>query len=173
MKFWIRIALLTIIDFGIFWLWIKQLDPDPSISIGIIIIVPFVIILNLIVALLLYFFKREYASLFVINSIISGILMFYLFEKGIDRHQNERIESWKFEIQDTTFVIHHWKLESTFSISESSNAGSSTGFLDGKFSKKGNEYFLTTDSAKYKIKRDYLFGFRNSSDSIKLIKIER
>eukprot|EP00388_Colpodella_angusta_P019081 GDKJ01047669.1.p1 GENE.GDKJ01047669.1~~GDKJ01047669.1.p1 ORF type:complete len:174 (+),score=16.53 GDKJ01047669.1:334-855(+) len=173
MKFWIRIILLTIIDFAIIWLWIKQMNPDPSVSIGILILVPFVVILNLIIALILYFFKKEFVSLFLVNSIIAGILMFYLFGKGIDRYQNERLESWNFKLQNTTYNITHWKLENTFSMSESNNPGSSTGFLDGKFIKKGNEYYLKTDTTEFIIKNGYLYKFRNESDSIKLNKIER
>lgn len=139
MKHWTKIILLTIIDFIIIWFWVKHIDPDPSVSIGILLLVPFVVVvLNLIIALILYFTKKKIAFLFVINSVIAGILMFYLFSKGIDRHQNERLESWKFELQDTTYVITHWKIENTFSISESTNPGSSTGFLDGKFTKKRN-----------------------------------
>lgn len=172
MKFWIRIILLTVIDFVLIWLWVKQMNPDPSISIGIIILVPFVVILNLAIALILYFTKREFTSLFLVNSIIAGILTFYLFGKGIDRYQNERLESWKFKLQNTTYVITHWKLENTFSMSESNNSGSSTGFLDGKFIKKENESFLTTDTTEFIIKNGYLYKFRNENDSIKLTKIE-
>jgi hypothetical protein len=149
------------------------MDPDPSVSIGMILLVPFIVVFNLVIALILYFTKREYALLFVVNSMVAGILMFYLFGKGIDRHQIERVESWKFKIQDTTFVITHWKLENTFSISESTNPGSSTDFLDGNFSNVGSDYYLTTDSTKYKIKNGYFYGFRSSSDSIKLTRIER
>jgi hypothetical protein len=173
MKFWTRIILLAIIDFVVIWLWVKQMNPDPSVSIGMILLVPFVVVLNLVIALILYFIKKEYALLFVVNSIISGILMFYLFGKGIDRYQNERAESWKFKIQDTTFFITHWKLENTFSISESTTPGSSTGFLDGKFIKNGHDFYLTTDSTKFEIKNEYFYGFRSSLDSIKLKKIER
>jgi hypothetical protein len=173
MKFWIKIILLTIIDFVIIWLLVKQMNPDPSFSIGILILVPFAVILNLIIALILYFTKREFVSLFIFNSIISGILMFYLFGKGIDRFQNERLESWSFNLQNTTYVITHWKLENTFSMSESNNSGFSTGFLDGNFIIKGNEYYLKTDSTEFIIKDNYLYKFRNENDSIKLTKIER
>ena len=149
------------------------MNPDPSISIGILILVPFVVILNLIIALILYFMKRECVSLFLVNSIIAGILMFYLFGKGIDRYQNETLESWNFKLQNITYNITHWKLENTFRMSESINLGSSTGFLVGKFIKRGNEYYLTTDTTEFIIKNGYLYKFRNESDSIKLNKIER
>jgi len=97
--------------------------------------------------------------------------MHYLFAKGITRYKNERFESWEFNLQDTTYEITHSKIDKTFSISESTNPGSSTSFLDGKFIEK-EEIYLTTDSTEYKIKNGYLYGFRNATDSIKLTKIE-
>lgn len=173
MKNWINIVLLTIIDYIIIWFWVKQMDPDPSFSIGILLLVPLVIVLNWLIALMLYFTLRKFAFLFIINSCIAGILMYYLFGKGIDQHQNERLESWKFKLQETTYVITHWKLEKTFSISESTNPGSSTVFLIGKFTELGNGYYLTTDSTEFTIKNEYFYKFRNPTDSIKLTKIER
>ena len=72
-----------------------------------------------------------------------------------------------------TYVITHWKLEKTFSGSKSNNAGSSTKFLDGKFTEKENEFYLTIDSTEYIIKNEYFYKFRNPTDSIRLTKIER
>jgi membrane protein YdbS with pleckstrin-like domain len=172
LKLFIKIVLLAIIDFLVIGFWVKENDPDPSISIAIVILVPIVIIINLLIALLFYFVKKEHSKLFILNSIISAILMYCLFQKGIDIHQNLRYESWRFEIKDTVFKITHSKLGSTFSLSESSNSGSSTSILDGKFTQKGNEFYLTTDTTEYKIKNEYLYGFKNIKDSIKLTKIE-
>jgi hypothetical protein len=71
MKLFIKLFLLTIIDFIIIWFWVKENDPEPSISIALIIVIPLVIVINLVIALILYFTKREYSKLFVINSLIS------------------------------------------------------------------------------------------------------
>lgn len=173
MKAWTNLILLTVIDFVIIWFWVRETDPDPSVAIGILLLIPFVIGLNLIIAAIFYFANRKYAMLFVINSLIAGVLMYYLLGNGIDRHQRLRLESWKFNIKNTTFVVTHWKRENTFSISESTNPGSSTVFLNGQFTENGNAYYLTTDSTEYRIKNEYFYGFRNSMDSIKLSKIER
>jgi membrane protein YdbS with pleckstrin-like domain len=172
MKLFTKLFLLTVIDFIIIWFWVKEIDPEPSISIAIVIVVPAVILINLTIALILYFTKKEYSKVFVINSFISAILMYFLFLNGIERHQNLRYESWKFNRKDTVFAIIHSKIDNTFSITESTNQGSSTEFLEGKFRENGNEYYLTNDSTEYKIRNEYLFGFRNSTDSIKLTKIE-
>ena len=173
MKLYLKILLLIIIDFIIIWFWVKEIDPEPSVSIAIVIVVPLVIVLNLLIALVLYFVKREYTKIFVINSFVSAIIMYYLFLNGIERHQNLRYESWKFNNKDTIFAIIHSKLDNTFSMTESTNQGSSTEFLEGKFSEKGNEYYLTTDSTEYRIRNGYLYGFKHATDCIKLTKIER
>jgi hypothetical protein len=67
MKLFIKILLLAIIDFIVIWFWVKENDPDPSVSIAIIVVVPAAILINLIIALVLYFTKRELSKLFVIN----------------------------------------------------------------------------------------------------------
>jgi membrane protein YdbS with pleckstrin-like domain len=173
MKIFIKLLLLTLFDFIAIYLWVKQIDPSPSVAIGIIIVIPTVIIINFAIALILYFTKKEHAKLFVLNAFISAILMNYLFVKGIDRNLNRSLEMWEFKIKDTTFTIIHWKLNNTFDISESTNSGSSTSLLEGKTIKENKILYLTTDSTKYKIKNEYLYGFRMNSDSIELKKIER
>ena len=150
------------------------MDPDPSVSIGIILLVPFVLILNLIIAGVLYLIKRrQYVNSFLINSVISSIVMFYLFGEGIDRHQNKRLESWQFIKADFTFEVTRWKELNEFSMSYSTNPGSSTEFLTGRCTLENGEFILATDSTKFKIKNNYLFGFRIGADKIKLKKIER
>lgn len=170
MKLFIKLLILTIIDFLLIWLWVKQMDPDPSVSIGIFLVVPLVVGINLLLALLLYFIRRQFSKLFLINILISGIIMYLVFGLGIKRHQQIRYESWTFKIRDTTFRITHMKLDSTFSMSESTMPGSSTSFLDGNFRKNGNEYHLITDSTNYVIKNGLLSGFKKDS-TFKLTKL--
>lgn len=169
MKFWIRLLLLTIIDFVIIWLWVRQSDPDPSVSIGLVLLVPFVVVVNLIIACILYWTKRQYTLLFVANAVPSAILMYYLFIAGIDRHQQLRYEDWSFKLMDTVYRVTHSKLDSSFYMTYSTNPGSSTGFLDGKFIDNKNYCLLRTDTSQFIIKNDFLFGFRG--DSIKLTKV--
>lgn len=92
MNRWLLLIPLSVIDFIIIWIWVKNQDPDPSLSIAILFLVPLVVILNLIVAGILYFTKRAYAKLFFANSLISAVLMNLLFNEGIQRHQSERYE---------------------------------------------------------------------------------
>jgi hypothetical protein len=174
MKILYKVLGLIVIDITLIWLWVKSMDPDPSVSIGIILFVPIVFVLNLILAGILYLLKRkDYAQSFLINSILASIIMVYLFGEGINRHQRNRLESWKFTESGTTFQITRWKKEKEFSFSSSTDPGSSTEFLTGKCEIKNGEFILITDSTVYRIKDNYLIGFRKSDDRIKLEKIER
>ena len=175
MKTFYKVLALIIIDIGLIWFWVYQIDPDPCISIGVFLLVPFVFVLNLIIGGILFLAKKkDYSKLFFINSIIASIIMLYLFEKGIDRHQNNRLESWEFTKADSIFRLTRWKKTNEFSMSYSLSPGSSWGFLDGKCIEKSGDWYLTSDSLKRKIINDEkLIGFRNPTDTIRMNKLER
>ena len=169
MKLWRQLLVLTIIDTIIIWLWVRQQDPDPSVSIGILLLVPGVALLNLILAAILFATKNKYSKAFLINSIISAIIMYNLFLAGINRHQQLRYESWQFTQNDTVFRVTHNKLDSTFDISYRTNTSTSTGFISGQVAYNKNNIILTSDTLKFIIKSNFLFGFQGKQDSIRLL----
>jgi len=169
-----KILGFAIIDFGLIWLCVYQIDPEPSISIGVIVLVLFVFVLNLIIAGVLFYAKKnEYSRVFLVNSVIASIIMFFLFGKGIDRHQNKRIEQWTFQKADTTFSLIRWKETNEFSMTYSLTPGSSWGFLDGYCENKNGIWILRADSVTMQINKNELIGFRNSTDTIKMMKEEK
>lgn len=173
MRYLIQLIVLIILDYVVIRFWVLRIDPDPSVSIGLLFLVPAVFIINIIIAIAFAFIKKQYSGLFFINSIIASILFYFIFIDGIERHQSKRYEIWKFNLHDTTFEITLSKLDTTFSIAYRTNPNSSIGFMDGQYFAKQNEYFLTSDTIKFTIKNQLLFGFKNMNDSIKLTKIER
>lgn len=169
-----KLGALIAIDFILLWLWVYQINLDPSSSIVILLLVPFIFALNLIIAGIFYVLKKkEYTRLFLINSLLASIIMRYLFQKGIDRYQNKRLESWEFTKADTVYSIIRWKETPDFDMSYSTRHGSSTEFLTGKYKVINNCYILTTDSTTYIIKGNYLLGFKRAHDKIKIEKTER
>lgn len=168
-----KLIIVIIVDFLLIWLWVYNMDPDPSSSLLIIIFIPIVIVINFVIGGILAVLKNENAKIFFLNSIISGVIMYYLFIAGIDRHQNERIESWKFVLDNTTYTISHWKLDNTFIIDQCINPGLSRAYMDGQFVMKDEQILLLTDTSKYIIKGEYLYNFKNDNDSIKLVNIVR
>jgi hypothetical protein len=172
-KIVLPIIILAIVDFILIWLWVTQMDPDPIVSVGLLFLVPAIFVVNIIIAIIFLFIKGQYSALFLINAVIPAILLYILFVNGIERNQRSRLESWDFKINDTTYKISHWKIENTFSISQSTNPGSSWGFLDGSFEIKDKDYYLTTDSTQYVIRDGILYDFRNKGDIIKLTKVDK
>jgi hypothetical protein len=172
-KYLIQLTVLMILDYIVIRFWVLRIDPDPSASIGLLFLVPAVFVINIIIAIVLAFIKKQYSWLFFVNSIIASFFFYFLFIDGIDRHQNKRYESWKFNLNDTTFEIILSKLDTTFNIVYRTNPVSSTGFINGQYLARQGEYFLTSDTVKLIIRNELLFGFRTTNDSIKLTKVER
>ena len=174
MNNFLKILGLTVIDFGLIWLTVYKINPDPSVTIGIIIFVPLAFIVNIIIAGILFIFKRkEYGKLFLINSIIASILMYYLFSKGINRHLNKELESWEFVKSGKTYSLNRWKNTNEFDITYSTGPNSSSGFLYGKCKQINHDWILTADSVTLQIHENKLIGFQNESDTIQMRKIER
>jgi len=149
------------------------MDPDPSISIGIILLIPLVIIINLVIAGVSFLIKKkQYSKLFLYNSIIASILMFYLFGKGIDRQQNRLLQTWEFKIADSSFSLIRWKETNKFSMDYSLISGSSWSYLEGNCSLVDNDWVFNTDSLEFKIKGNQLINFRSEMDTIEIKRIE-
>jgi hypothetical protein len=174
MNNFLKILGLTVIDFGLIWFTVYKINPEPSVTIGIIILIPLVFIVNIIIAGILFLFKRkDYSKLFLINSIIASILMYYLFMKEIDRNLNNELESWEFVKSGKTYSLNRWKNTNEFDITYSTGPNSSTGFLNGKCKQINHDWILTADSYRMQIHENKLIGFRNESDTIQMRKIER
>ena len=81
----LKLAGITLIDYGLLWALVNEINPDPTISIVIIHITTVIFLLNLAIAGALYKLKKlTYARLFVANSFIASFLFIYLFVKAIN-----------------------------------------------------------------------------------------
>ena len=174
MKLLYKILLLALIDLALIWLMVYYMNPDPSSSIWILILVPLAFLINAIIAAYFFFKKKvQNAKAFLVNAVIASLLMYYLFGRGVDRYQNERLESWEFENADTTFRVTRWKKRGEFSMSYSLVPGSSSGLLNGECKGNKGEWKLTADSLEMKISGNKLIGFRFPTDTIHMTKLER
>jgi len=174
MNNFLKVLGLIVIDFGLIWFVVWKINPDPSGTIGIIILVPLVFIVNIIIAGILFILKRkEYGKLFLINSIIASILTCHLFLKGIDRHLNNELESWEFVKSGKTYSLNRWKNTNEFDITYSTRPNSSSGFLYGKYKQINHDWILKADSFSMQIHENKLIGFLNGSDTIQMRKIEQ
>lgn len=173
MKLFIQILGIAIIDYIIIWFWIKKISPDSSTSIALVFLIPLIIVINLMLATILYFVKSAHAKLFLINSLISAILMYLIFADRVNMNQEKWKEmslmEWTFKVDGTDYEIRYLVKEKSFNISERTDIHSLSGIIDGRVesSDDGKTLYLISDSTKYQIKSGYLFGF-GSGGSIEL-----
>jgi hypothetical protein len=172
----IKLSLLVIIDVIILWLFIRHENPDPEMggggSLVLVLFVPFVFFINLIIAGIFQLFKKkEYVRIFLINSIISAILLYFLWGWEDEFYWRKTVDLWEFVKDDTTFQIIV-RNNNSFSFSYSTKPGPSRCFLDGKCVNKNGIIYLTTDSTSYIIENGKLLGFRKPMYSFQLKQLE-
>ena len=98
LKYGIGILILEIILLG---LWIYEMKPDPSISIGIVLIVPILFGINLIIGLILYFLKKPLAKIFLSNSIICPLIFYAFWSLWFMNYHERNNTEYKFSINET------------------------------------------------------------------------
>lgn len=169
-----KILALGIVSAVLIWVWILDLDPEPSMALGVIIIVPIVFAINLAIAGILFFIgKKEYIKYFLINSLASSLLVVFLFEKGVNRNLDRRIDEWKFTDSEIVHTVYIWTETEDFNIDQELSSSMSKGYISGNYKLIKDGWQLTTrnDSIKMIIRNNELINFNNNNDTIHLERI--
>jgi hypothetical protein len=168
-KFTIIISLI-IIDILIIGIWIFYLVSWPSDVMYLLLWSPFVFMVNLIIAFVVYFFKKSYAPFLIANSFISVLVLFFLFTYARNVYATELYESWKFSMEDTYYYIYRCKDDNSYHVDISCGKGCSQ-WYDRGYTKMKNDtiYFLSIDNFRYHIYDNYLYNFKNT-DRVKVKK---
>ena len=96
----VTLSILLIVDIIIISSAILYYQPDNSISIALLFIIPKIFLANLIIAGILYFIKKYYAIFFIINAFLSPCLLYFLFVQYIEISYRNSIDSWEFFIDN-------------------------------------------------------------------------
>lgn len=170
-KYGIGLLILEIILLGF---WTYQMEPDPSVSIGIVIIVPFLFVLNIIIGILFYLFKSKLSNLFFINSIVCPLIFFGIWNLWFMNYHDRISERFDFAIGEKNYEISLSKKSDYFSISDMTNQanGSTTGLYFGKYERKADSIKLTDGETKMFIVEKKLIGFPEKPNEIKLTESE-
>jgi hypothetical protein len=165
-KYGIGILILEIILLG---LWIYTMKPDPSISIGIILIVPILFGINLIIGLILYFLKKPLSKIFLINTIICPLIFYALWSLWfMDYHKRNNTE-FKFSLNEIVYELNIGKNNEYFYLCDENNKGR---VYVGKYEKKGDSLILKDTKARMYIIDNKLFEFPEKRTGIELIKTD-
>ena len=166
-KYGIGLFILEVILLGF---WTYQMEPDPSVSLGIIIIVPFLFVLNLIIGILLTLFKSKWSTIFFINSIVCPLMFLGIWNLWFMNWSERNYEEYSFGIDNRKFEVSLSKTSNYFSISDLTNKpnGSTTGLYFGKYERKGDSIKLTDGKTEMFIVEHKLIGFPEKPTEIKL-----
>ncbi|WP_454047443.1 hypothetical protein [Chryseobacterium sp. Marseille-Q8038] len=168
MKWILQILILSIIDFLLIWTWFYNIDPDPSISIAVVIIYPVLFFSNLLAGGILWITKKRNLSLlFIINSVVAVVIASFLWLNAIRRHQNRIWISYSFPHNTKNYHIDIHKPNNTFTITEYENPGSSWIFQEGICTYESGKIILKTDSTVYNIEHNVLIGFTKNKIQLK------
>ena len=164
------VILIAIIESIIIWELVKKLDPDPSVSIAVIIYVPAVFCINMLIGVLLHILKSYYRRVFYTNSIICSISMFFLFGQGVNRYLERTLDSWTFEYNNSEYHLTKWEETGNFSITVRLSEYSEKGYIDGVWELKDNELLLKGKDYTMRLSNGKL---RNFNDDNSVIPVEQ
>ncbi len=167
------LSILLIIDIIIISSAILYYQPDNSISITLLFIIPKIFLANLIIASILYFTKKCYTIFFIINAFLSPCLLYFLFVQYIEISYRNNIDSWEFFIDNTKYTISYPcinKEGNYYTIEYNPEPSISIGERKGIAIIRNDTIFFTeTDSTMYFIYNSYLYKYKEI-DKIKVRK---
>ena len=150
------IGIIAITEILLIWIWIQKEEPDPSVSIALILIIPFLLAINLIPALILWFVKKKSLSkLLAINSIFCSIAFYVLWQGWFANYHSKYYKSWTFELEGKEYEISLTKNSNNFWLSDITNQknGSTTGLNFGEYHIKGDSLILIDQRGELKLKQ--------------------
>ena len=171
----ITLSILLVIDIIMIGCWTLYSQPDESMTIILLFIIPMVFLANLMIAGIFYFIKIYYTPFFVINAFLSSFLVYLFFVQYIEIDKRIRMDSWKFFIGGVEYTISCDDINkdgSYYSIQHSPEPGLSIGGENERgivFTRNDTVYFTAIDSTTYFICNNYLYGYKNI-DKVKVRK---
>lgn len=183
-------VLILLIDIFLLKIWVADIEPHIFMSNGILFPRFITIGINLLIAIVLYFIKKRYSILFLINAIVCPILFTLFWNSWLENHPFDYSE-FSFTSDNRNFVLHIEKNPDGVSLRElnTNSPGSNLTLYYGEYEKIGDSLklslrFLNND--QYKIEKDslimrnrimYIFenkliGFPESPFEIELTKKE-
>lgn len=169
----VTLSILLIVDIIIISSAILYYQPDNSISIALLFIIPKIFLANLIIAGILYFIKKYYAIFFIINAFLSPCLLYFLFVQYIEISYRNSIDSWEFFIDNIKYTILYSNINKKgnyYTIEYSPEPSISIGERKGiAIIRNDTIYFTETDSTMYFIYNSYLYNYKET-DKIKVRK---
>lgn len=146
--------------------------PDPSVSIGLVLIIPFLFGLNIFFGLLYYLRKsKQIAAVVLVNSVISPMIFYFIWTFWYSGFSDRNYSRYSFGIESNRFEILLSKKSNDFSIADITNQsnGTITELYYGKYQVKGDSILMMSfDYKMFILNNEELFNFPGDSSAISL-----
>lgn len=171
-----KLLIISVLDVIILSVLVWWINADPSEAIAEIIILPSLLIINLIIAGLLAFFKikKSLAIAFSINSIVACIVFHILFVMWFTYYDSKHFTFYYFNKGSIKYEILLMKEDTSFGVLDISNKGSSIEFMRGNYKlTRGGIVLLTDSMKKMLIINNKLIGYPTPKDTIDVTKDQK
>jgi hypothetical protein len=164
----IKLAILAIINAALLTVFIFTEDRPIDGLTSVLLIVPFIVVINLIIALVLYLFKRKATSLLLLlNAILAPVIYNLVSVKHYSYYRHKHYTTYYFTFKQHKFEIELEKDTNFYSFSDITNQGSSSAFI-GDYKLKGDSIILLDSTRRPVIIHQKLIGYPTPADTILL-----
>ena len=172
-----------LIDIVIFCLFLYSAAPDESASMGLIFLVPFIFIVNLIAAIahllnatiILKQKDSQQSTIYFINAFVAPVIFFLMFFIAVRFHSWKTIKTYTFSVNKNNYELTLYLEEKMLRLSQIDGRGYYEGLFSGTYRESNDTiYFDKVDygdsTAKLRIFDKKLTGFPLNPGAIKLHK---
>lgn len=163
--------LILLIDISLMKYWVSTIEPNPFMSVGVESYRPRIIGLNILIGIIVFFFKKRLSILFFVNSIICYLIFSFFWNSWIENHPYSSTE-YSFQIENRKFVLGINRNPDTFGIDEIISESKDSLITIGMHEKVGDSLKLTSMQETMYYYNNKLSGFSQSPNAIELNKIE-
>jgi hypothetical protein len=163
--------LILLIDVFLMKYWVSTIKPDPFMSIGVESYRPRIIGLNILIGIIVLFFKKRLSILFFVNSIVCYLIFSFYWNSWIENHPYSSTE-YSFQIENRKFVLGIDRNPDTFGIDEIVSESKDSLITIGMHEKIGDSLYLTSMQETMYFYNNKLIGFSVNPTQIELKKIE-
>ncbi len=166
------ISLIILCDIIAIGSGVYYFKPSADISIVLIYFIPLVVLINFIIAGIMCFVQKYYATLFMYNAILSTIILCVFFALFSEINLKKEYEKWDFRIDKINYEISYWPLlNNDYRINTNLGKGSYQGCDRGVVTIQNDTvYFFSIDSTHFYIYKNWLYNF-NGIEKIRVKKI--
>lgn len=156
-----------------FRLWVYIEQPDPSVSIGELLVIPVLFGVNILIGTALYFLKqRQIFRLFFINALVAPIIFHLVWTSWYAGWTDRNYTIYSYTIGQQKYELSISKTGDYFSISDVTDKpnGSTTGLFRGDYKIVADSVILMDGQIKMFLLNDKLVGLPDQPNEIPLTK---